>query len=176
MSQKNVTKIVSILEKKDFVIKGYFIHYGDGPFDWIYYSRKGGLYKLEGMQENGYFQWMVLTKYFHNSKIKNGQLILGKEEITRNLDTRTLNVIRTICKKESYHINGYFTNYEEGAFDWIYITGKKVYKLDGMDKNGHFKWIDLTKYFDSIEIDNYTTIRIGKNRIEKRAPREERKM
>ncbi len=42
-----------------YKIDGYFTHYGDGPFDWMYLSNKtGNAYKLEGMDSNtGYLKW-----------------------------------------------------------------------------------------------------------------------
>ena len=154
-------------------MRGYFVHYGNGAFDWLYRTSGGGLYKLEGRDENGYFQWTSLKNYFTHTEVRDGKLILGEEKITRDVDTRTLSVIRAIRSKDSYPINGYFTNYGDGAFDWAYVMGHKIYKLDGMDENGYFKWIPLTDYFDGIEVQNYKTIKIGENRIEKE--RRERK-
>ncbi len=162
-----IEKVVATLAKKELPVRGYFVHYGSGAFDWIYRSSGGGLYKLEGMDENGYFQWTPLTKYFTSTEVREGKLILGEAKITRDLDTRALNTIRAIRSNDSYPINGYFTNYGDGAFDWAYVMGDKIYKLDGMDENGYFKWLPLTDYFEGIEVQDYTKIKIGENRIEK---------
>ncbi len=162
-----IERVVKRLAKKEFPVEGYFVHYGEEAFDWIYRTREGGLYKLEGMDKNGYFQWTSLKDYFLHTEVLDGKLILGDEKITRDLDTRILSVIRAIRSKESYPINGYFINYGNGAFDWAYVVGDRIYKLDGMDENGYFKWIPLTNYFNRVEIKNYTKIKIGETRIEK---------
>ena len=170
IQQQKIEKVVNILAKKELPVQGYFVHYGSGAFDWIYYSSKGRLYKLDGMDENGYFQWISLTNYFTNIEVRNGKIILGEAKITRitrEFDSRTLNIIRSIRKQSSYPVNGYFTKYGTDAFDWVYVTGAKLYKLDGMDKNGYFKWLPLTDYFDGIEVQDYAKIKIGENRIEK---------
>ena len=162
-----IEKAVSALAKKEFPVRGYFVHYGSGVFDWIYYSSRGKLYKLDGMDEEGYFQWTSLTNYFTNIEVKNGKIILGEAKITREFDSRTLNIIRSIRKQSSYLVNGYFTKYGTDAFDWVYVTGGKLYKLDGMDKNGYFKWLPLTDYFNGIEVQDYTKIKIGESYIKK---------
>ena len=142
------------------------MHYGTGAFDWIYYSSSGSLYKLEGMDEQGYFRWTSLTEYFIGTQVRDGELILGETKVTRDLDTRVLNTIRAIQSNNSYPIDGYFANYGGDAFDWVYVMGDKIYKLDGMNEDGYFKWIPLTDYFDGVEVQNYTKIKIGENRIE----------
>ena len=41
-----------------YTIDGYFSHYGDGAYEWMYVSRKSGkAYKLEGMDSDGYLIW-----------------------------------------------------------------------------------------------------------------------
>ena len=81
------------------------------------------------------------------------------------IEEQKIKKIVGVLAHREFRIKGYFTQYGNGAFDWIYITPQKgIYKLDGMKKDGTFKWTDLTKYFDNVEINNYT-IRIGKSRI-----------
>ena len=54
-----------------------------------------------------------------------------------------------------FDINGYFFKYNNGSFDWIYVTPDKSFlaKLDGI-KNGYFLWkrIDIDK-FTNIYVD-----------------------
>jgi hypothetical protein len=46
---------------KEFPIDGYFIHFGKGAFDWIYIDKQTSKsFKLEGMDERGYFKWKPL--------------------------------------------------------------------------------------------------------------------
>ena len=161
-----IEKVVATLAQKELPIQGYFVHYGSGAFDWIYYSSSGSLYKFEGMDERGYFRWTSLTEYFIGTQVRDGKLILGEVKVTRALDTKVLNTIRAIQSKDGYFIDGYFANYGGNAFDWVYVMGGKIYKLDGMNENGYFKWLPLTDYFDSIEVQDYTKIKIGRNRKE----------
>ena len=157
-------EIVVALAQKEYPINGYFVHYGSGPFDWFYYSLKtGSIYKLDGMKSNGYFKWTPLTQYFSGTEIRGGKLILGEVKFTRDLDTRTSNIIRAIQKQKEYPINGYFVHYGSGPFDWFYYSLKtgSIYKLDGMKSNGYFKWTPLTQYFSGIQVKNGTIIKIG---------------
>ena len=165
----DVEGIVTTLAQKEYPIDGYFIHYGSGPFDWLYYSQNtGGIYKLDGMRSDGYFQWTPLTQYFDGTHIRDGKLILGNVKVTRDLDTRALNIIRAIQTQDSYPIDGYFIHYGSGPFDWLYYSQNTggIYKLDGMRSDGYFQWTPLTQYFDGIEIKNGDTIKIGEALID----------
>ena len=160
-TQQNLYEIVQMIENRVYPVKGYFVHYDSGMFDWLYRSSSGALYKLEGMDENGYFQWTPLSEYFDNVKIENDKLILGTPKITRDIEPHKMKTIERIAQRNVYKINGYFINYNEGAFDWIYVMGNQAYKLDGIDKNGYFKWIPLTNYFNTVEVVDYTRIKFG---------------
>ena len=163
-SNQSINKVVKLLAHKEFPINGYFVHYGSGPFDWLYRSRNtGGIYKLDGMRSDGYFKWTPLTQYFSGTQIRGGKLILGKVKATKDLGTRALTIIRAIQKQDSYPINGYFVHYGSGPFDWLYRSRNTggIYKLDGMRSDGYFKWTPLTQYFSGIEVKNDDTIKIG---------------
>jgi|GEM_PF-4615048 len=57
-------KIIKVLTQKEQDIDGYFSHYGDGAYDWVYVSKsKKMIAKLEGMDEEGYFKWYELSNY-----------------------------------------------------------------------------------------------------------------
>jgi secreted trypsin-like serine protease len=51
--------IINATQNQTFDIKGYYIQYNSGAFDWIYISSsKESVYKLEkGSDENGYLRW-----------------------------------------------------------------------------------------------------------------------
>lgn len=55
-------------------IDGYFIHYGDGAYDWIFVS-KSVLAKLEGMQTNGNLIWKILDKSYFEDILLQGTSI-----------------------------------------------------------------------------------------------------
>ena len=48
---------------------------------------------------------------------------------------------------KSLPINGYFIHYDSSdPFGWVYIgrESRKIYKLNGMDQEGHFNWTDIS--------------------------------
>jgi len=47
-------------EGKEFQIAGYFTRYGEGIFDWIYVSKGGKSYKLEGLDYTQHLLWIDL--------------------------------------------------------------------------------------------------------------------
>ena len=161
---KHILEVVQKIAQKRFPVKGYFVHYAPGIFSWAYKSAKGGFYKLEGMDEKGFLVWKSLRKYFPHVHVKNDQLILGEPEINRDVDTRDLAIIRAIKAHDTYKVNGYFTHYASGPFDWAYVINEKnkIYKLDGMKKDGQFKWLPLTDYVEGVKVEGYKEIEIGK--------------
>ena len=58
----NQNETIGKLRSNFFPIDGYFVHYGEGPFEWVYIVREtGSLYKLEGMNpETQHFIWTKL--------------------------------------------------------------------------------------------------------------------
>ncbi|WP_201338342.1 MULTISPECIES: hypothetical protein [unclassified Nitratiruptor] len=54
----DIENIVNQINKKtNYPIDGYFIHYGQGPYDWIYNPRgSDSVFKLEGLDQNGNFK------------------------------------------------------------------------------------------------------------------------
>ena len=89
-SSIDVEEIITTLAQKDYPINGYFVHYGSGPFDWLYYSQNtGGIYKLDGMRSDGYFKWTPLTQYFDGIEVKNGDMIkIGEALIDQELQKK----------------------------------------------------------------------------------------
>ena len=161
---KHILEVVKKISQKRLPVKGYFVHYAPGIFSWAYKSVKGGFYKLEGMDKKGFLVWKSLKNYFPHAYVKNDQLILGEPELNRDIDTRDLAIIRTIKAHDTYKINGYFTHYAPGPFDWAYVINEKnkIYKLDGMKKDGQFKWLPLTDYVEGVKVEGYKEIEIGK--------------
>lgn len=164
-SIERIVDIVEQISQKDLPVKGYFVQYGPGAFDWIYKSVEGGLYKLEGMQEDGYLVWRSLQEYFPHAYIENNQLILGDPQLSRDENTRDLELIKAIKAQDAYRVNGYFTQYGKDAFDWVYVVegSNNIYKLDGMTEDGKFKWLPLTEYIDDVKVEKYKDIIIGKS-------------
>ena len=163
---KEILPVIKKIEKKTYPVKGYFAQYGEGAFDWIYYTSNGRLYKLKGMnKKNGYLQWEEITPYFSGVHFEEGKLIVGPRSIARTIDTRTNNIVRAIENKP-FQVRGYFTNYNNGAFDWILETGNgALYKLNGMDDHGYFQWKPLSNYFTNISLKDYREVVIGEAKI-----------
>ena len=128
-------KVKDEIENGSFPIQGYFVHYGPDRFDWIYVtSSLKFAAKLEGMDENGYLQWRELN--------------------LENLDFLDDGVVLYLSQSDPLFfelsgkllpISGYFIHYASGAYDWIYLPKDTLssYKLEGLDYNGNFLWIDL---------------------------------
>ena len=80
----NGNTTLSQIRSKVWQIDGYFIHYGEGAFDWIYIVRNtGDIYKLEGMEPiSGYFIWTRLPYPEAGLEIvKSGDLIFIGQKI-----------------------------------------------------------------------------------------------
>jgi hypothetical protein len=77
---------------------------------------------------------------------------------------RLIQIVRKLNKK-TLPVKGYFTNYGTGAFDWIYVSGNRIWKLDGLKENGEFKWTELTEYFTQLDIEKYRYIHLGPLKI-----------
>ncbi len=59
------------------------------------------------------------------------------------------NVVNSI-KNHSYKVRGYFANYGNGAYDWLYLSAEgALYKLDGATKNGYLQWMPLSSYLSA---------------------------
>ena len=54
----NENATIDAIKNRVWTVDGYFVHYDKGVFDWFYLSAKTKrIYKLEGMDEEGYFVW-----------------------------------------------------------------------------------------------------------------------
>ncbi|SMC10049.1 hypothetical protein [Nitratiruptor tergarcus] len=77
----NLSFLVENLSNKNFPINGYFSHYGQGAFDWLYVSAISmNIYKLDGMDENGYLKWTPLSKYFDEVQVTGKIIHIGKKK------------------------------------------------------------------------------------------------
>ncbi|BCD61781.1 hypothetical protein NitYY0826_C0644 [Nitratiruptor sp. YY08-26] len=87
----DIENIVNQINKKtNYPIDGYFIHYGQGPYDWIYNPRgSDSVFKLEGLDQNGNFKWLNLSPYFRAS-ISNNTLHLDSTRPQSNIQTNTI--------------------------------------------------------------------------------------
>ena len=160
-------QIVEAIQQRTMPVQGYFTNYGSGAFDWVYYSENTKrLYKLTGMDQHGYLQWKELTPYFSHIRFEEGNLTMMPKVIRDDeIDFQLRDTIEKIKHQPSFPsfvVKGYFVHYGEGAYDWILFTkGGKLYKLDGKKEDQTFSWINVTKYFKSISLQDYKNITIG---------------
>ncbi len=77
-------QVVAALKNRAFPLAGYYVHYGDGLFDWIYVSKELGLVaKLEeGSNEDGTLRWTFIqtsknSPVFESIELKSGKIIFG---------------------------------------------------------------------------------------------------
>jgi len=132
-------KVVDTVKGKEYAISGYFIRIGSDAFDWVYIDvSKTVVAKLDGMSEDGGLIWNpVLKGAFSSIDIDNGNVIFGERLIGSPLAQRLAG--------EIFSLQGYFTRFGLDRYDWIYVDRRnsKSYKLEGLDYNNYFLWIDL---------------------------------
>ncbi len=137
-----VDKVAYELAGKTLPINGYFAHYGDGVFDWVYLSQSGRTFaKLEGMDpQSGMLRWKILRSFFDRVEYHNGYIVVGAARSTSD------EVVNTLANKR-LRVNGYFTYFGDpedyNPFMWAYVSssGHLAAKLDGMNPaTGHLKW------------------------------------
>ena len=152
--KNKIKKILKAVKDKPLDINGYFIHYSDGAYDWIYVSKSKRVYKLEGMDEDGYLKWLNLSWVINGVNIdKNSWKIYFDTGILPGMEPELTQIIDAIENK-NLDIDGFFTHYGDGAYDWIYVSkSKRVYKLEGMDEEGYLEWLKLSDYIDEVFID-----------------------
>jgi hypothetical protein len=139
-------ELINSLNGKSLNTNGHFIHYGKDKFDWIYVDIKTyGVFKLEGMNENGSMRWSVVDiNSFTNISMDNdsGEIVFGKSSHTEGLES--------LLSLRRFKPNGHFIHYGEEMYDWLYVnsTGSFVAKLEGMKEDGSLKWlmIDISKF------------------------------
>ena len=136
---------LSELLGEEFKVNGYFYHFGNGAFDWLYISTgRTFVAKLEGMDDRGYFIWTNLRSLvgdvdlYYEPAARVGIVVLknisqSAPEYLKNLEGKPINT------------HGYFFNYGNGAFDWLYLSssGRLLAKLEGMDDRGYFIWTKI---------------------------------
>jgi len=129
-------KVQKDVQGRSFAIDGYFIHYGQGAYDWIYVSKSGKIVaRLAGM--NGKFlKWdPLLVNAFDKIEVNGGYIHFGQSS----------DPFGQIFADKTLRIDGYFTHYASGAFDWIYVTTNThhPYKFEGLGYEGQFLWVLL---------------------------------
>ena len=61
------------LSQKTITPNGYFYHYDDGTYDWIYATPSTStVAKLDGMYANGVFRWRMIKSCFDGITIESG--------------------------------------------------------------------------------------------------------
>ncbi|WP_281847726.1 BspA family leucine-rich repeat surface protein [Nitratiruptor tergarcus] len=106
-------------KKANYPIDGYFVHYGSGAYDWIYNPRgTNGLYKLEGLDQNGYFRWTNLSASFkasvsdHTLHLSSTQpqtileITSPNQEVNVNLATIKTIKCNSLSPGDTFKING----------------------------------------------------------------------
>jgi len=70
----NPIDVAKAIQNKDYPISGYYIHYGNGRFDWLYTNPSASfLFKLEGPNKDGGLDWTPIY-------------IKGKQETLESID------------------------------------------------------------------------------------------
>ena len=124
------------IEGKSFPIAGYFVRYGPGSYDWLYISYdKKIVAKLAGMNGH-YLRWdPLLINAFDSIKIQDNSIYFGQssDPFGQNFAGK------------SFAIDGYFTHYAPGSYDWIYVTADThhPYKFEGLGFAGNLLWVPL---------------------------------
>jgi subtilisin family serine protease len=129
-------KVLKEIANRSYPVAGYFIHYGSGPFEWVYVSASlHSVAKLEGMDEKGYLRWKMLS--FDHVERNGSQIRFVSPLRKGGLEQR--------LSEKPWDIDGFFVHYDKGAYDWLYVPkiGTKVYKLEGLDYEKDFLWVDI---------------------------------
>ncbi len=76
-------EVVNALADREIPISGYYLHYSNGMFDWVYVSPQKNVYKLEqGIGDDYVLQWSIVQsgndKAFSDITIKDGYIKFGK--------------------------------------------------------------------------------------------------
>ena len=158
-----VDKVAYELAGKTLPINGYFTHYGDDVFDWVYLNYNGHIFaKLEGMDpQTGLLRWKRLRSFFDRVEYRNGYIVVGAARSTSD------DVVNALANKR-LRVNGYFTYFGDpddyNPFMWAYVSssGRLVAKLEGMDPDtGHLKW----HFFIGSSVHKLEWVRIKNGRI-----------
>jgi subtilisin family serine protease len=143
-------KVEATVRGKKYRVDGYFVHFGEKAFDWIYVD--SGLKvaaKLEGMNAKGEFVWKLLA---FNKIVKKEDRLFFLEPLYQDSMSSML--------VGEYPIDGYFVHYDIGKFDWLYIDAQKhsLYKLEGLDYRKNIIWIELPNLHLTIESEGMVSI------------------
>ncbi|MRI58311.1 MAG: hypothetical protein C6H99_02260 [Epsilonproteobacteria bacterium] len=141
---------LSELLGEEFKVNGYFYHFGNGAFDWIYISSsKAFVAKLEGMDEQGYFRWTNLRSLVGDVDLYYEPAARAGIIELKNVSYEAPAYLKALDGKV-LEADGYFFNYGNGAFDWLYLSssGRLLAKLEGMDDRGYFVWTQIEDLVD----------------------------
>jgi hypothetical protein len=161
---KDIIKIIKSAKQK---VNGHFIHYGKGPYDWVYITADTSLLaKLTGLDlSTGYLTWDVLDiNSFSTLRIAStGKFVIFGETTSNSSVAKKL--ANSIQK-----IDGHFIHYADDAYDWIYVTSDSLMaaKLTGLDsKTGYLTWNQFSPYnIKNININEFSNlIEFGANEI-----------
>ncbi len=117
-----------LLEKKVARVAGEFVHYGEGQYDWVFVTKNGDVWKLDGVNENGSFAYKHLTDVKATID-KNRKVVFyptnANDPIAKQL----------AGKERSGYVFAKYNDQSEKGFDWIVVVGGKPYKLEGYDED-----------------------------------------
>ncbi|SMC10009.1 hypothetical protein [Nitratiruptor tergarcus] len=117
-----------LLQRKKAKVAGEFVHYGEGQYDWVFVTKSGNVWKLDGVDENGSFAYKraegVKATFDEDGKIVFDISIAQNGEITQQLSN----------KEFSGFVYAKYNDEEENGFDWIVVVDGKAYKLEGYDE------------------------------------------
>ncbi|SMC08475.1 BspA family leucine-rich repeat surface protein [Nitratiruptor tergarcus] len=141
-------------KKANYPIDGYFVHYGSGAYDWIYNPRgTNGLYKLEGLDQNGYFRWTNLSASFkasvsdHTLHLSSTQpqtileITTPNQEVNVNLATIKTIKCNSLSPGDTFKINGVrykvvdntmLKNMDPKSDDYEHICTSKVTNMSNL--------------------------------------------
>ncbi|BCD62956.1 hypothetical protein NitYY0826_C1844 [Nitratiruptor sp. YY08-26] len=141
-------------KKANYPINGYFVHYGEGAFDWIYNPRGSeGVYKLEGLKPNGHFKWTSLSASFkasvsdHTLHLSSTQpqtileITTPNQEVNVNLATIKTIKCNQLSAGDTFKINGVtykvvdntmLKNMDPNHDDYEHICTSKVTNMSGL--------------------------------------------
>lgn len=140
-NEANIAKLK--VSNKNFLISGAFINYGKGSFDWIYVTMDASFVgKLNGLDTNtSYFDWTVVhteeKRAFLNIDFYKDKVVFGG--LNPDINSSFVDIFSDTIQD----IDGYFIKYDNGAFDWLFITPMRdlVAKLNGIDaQTNTFVW------------------------------------
>ncbi|BCD62600.1 hypothetical protein NitYY0826_C1482 [Nitratiruptor sp. YY08-26] len=117
-----------LLQRKKAKVAGKFVHYGEGQYDWVFVTKSGDVWKLNGVNKNSSFAYQhvegVKASFDEDGKIVFDTSTAQNGEIAQQLSR----------KEFSGFVYAKYNDEEENGFDWIVVVNGKAYKLEGYDE------------------------------------------